>query len=158
MATKSIRIFRQVDDSVPAPLDRDGEHVFITIGPGETRITILDDEGDCEASWAAVFGWSSLMDLPLVVDGKPLMLDEPGVLQLVLTGRARIYGRSVDTSEFVAVAEGRVRAAIEEIIHGTVGSGARYSAIVLAAPVWLHGLLASSVGLRPHILREISEV
>lgn len=141
--------------------DRAGEEqsacVFVTIGPGETRVTILDDEGRCDRSWTAIFGWSALCAIPLMAEGKEFPVDNERLLARALTGEVQAYGRRLETSGFIARAAGRIEQALDEILSATVGSGARYSAIVLAAPAWMHGLLENSVDIRPHILREIRE-
>ncbi|MEP3594677.1 hypothetical protein, partial [Parvibaculum sp.] len=135
----------------------EGACVFVTIGPGETRITILDEEGNCERSWAAIYGWSSLCSIPLEADGKEFPIDDERLMARALTGSVIAYGRNMDTATFVTKAAAAIEIALDEILSGTVGSGASYSAIVLAAPVWMHGLLENSVDIRPHILREIRE-
>ena len=122
-----IRVFRSSGHHDDLLEEHREERVFVTIGPGETRVTILDDEGVCDKSWTAIFGWSFLFGVPIDLGFK----DEAG----------RQMSRALD-----------------EILSQTVGSGARFSAIVLAAPQWLHGLLSGSVGIRPHILHEISDI
>ena len=152
-----IRIFRTGDEVPGIGADAGSACVFVTIGPGETRVTILDDEGVCERSWAAIFGWSSLCAIPLEAEGKQFPIDDERLMARALTGDVIAYGRSIDTKAFVIRAAGTIGNALDEILSATIGSGASYSAIVLAAPVWLHGLLENSIDIRPHILREIRE-
>lgn len=153
-----IRVFRspepRLTDDYPGMRE---ERVFVTIGPGETRVTILDDEGECAKSWTAIFGWSFLFGVPVNLGDRIITLDEQETITLALSGRTRIYGRMVDTASFVKEAGRQMSAGLDDILSQTVGSGARFSAIVLAAPQWLHGLLSGSIGIRPHILHEISD-
>ena len=130
----------------------------MTIGPGETRVTILDDEGVCDKSWTAIFGWSFLFGVPIDLGEQQVTLDEQETITRALNGPTRIYGQITDTTSFKDEAGRQMSRALDEILSQTVGSGARFSAIVLAAPQWLHGLLSGSVGIRPHILHEISDI
>lgn len=132
--------------------------VFVTIGPGETRITILDDEGICDKSWTALFGWSFLFNIPVDLGDRQITLDEQETVSRALSGRTKLFGRDVDTSAFVIEAGRQMTRALDDILSQTIGSGARFTAIVLSAPQWLHGLLSGSVGVRPHILNEISDI
>lgn len=162
---QSIRVFKSTDredeakQRVTDELQRehDDERVFVTIGAGETWVTVLDEEGNCEESWTAIFGWSYLFELPVSLGDRDVLLDEPETVRMALRGQARIYGRDVDTRGYVEQAEEQMRHGLDQILSRTVGSGARFVSIVLAAPQWLHGLLSGSAGLRPHILHEISD-
>lgn len=153
-----IRVFATSEGSAEAGMSQQSSCVFVTIGPGETRVTILDEEGGCERSWAAIFGWSSLCSIPILAEGKAFPLDDERLLGQAMTGELRAYGRTIDTREFIRTAAQRIEAALDDILSSTVGSGARYDAIVLAAPLWMHGILEESVDIRPHILREIREI
>lgn len=132
--------------------------VFVTIGAGETHVTILDGEGVCTRGWTAVFGWSALCALPFDVSGREVTFDEEALVARALTGSARIYGKQADTSTFLDAAKSLFFEAIEQILSRTIGSGTAYDTIVLAAPDWLHGALQAVIGLRPHILPEIREI
>ena len=127
--------------------------VYVTIGPGETHVVIMDDQGLRSRRWTAVFGWSFLFDQPIDVSGRSTRLEEEETLAMVLSGRARIFGHDVDTSMWCRTSGAILTAAIDEILHRTIGSGAMFRAIVLDAPEWLHGLLSDAVSLRPHILK-----
>lgn len=153
-----IRVFRSSGRPDDLLEEHREERVFVTIGPGETQVTILDDEGVCDKSWTAIFGWSFLFEIPVDLEGKLVTLDEQETVILVLSGKGRLFGRPVDNASFVEAAGRRMSKALDDILSQTVGSGARFSEIVLAAPHWLHGLLSGSVGIRPHILHEISDV
>lgn len=153
-----IRVFRSSGQHDDLLEEHREERVFVTIGPGETRVTILDDEGVCDKSWTAIFGWSFLFGVPIDLGDKEITLDEQETITRALSGPTRIYGRMTDTTRFKDEAGRQMSRALDEILSQTVGSGARFSAIVLAAPQWLHGLLSGSVGVRPHILHEISDI
>lgn len=131
--------------------------VFVTIGAGETHVSVLDDEGRCQQRWTAIFGWSYLFGIPLLLSGSPVLLEEAESVARALRGRARIYGQDTDTSPWVAEAGKRLEAALEDILRQTIGSGAHFTAIILCAPMWLHGLLSGCRSLRPHIVQEIRE-
>lgn len=132
--------------------------VFLTIGAGETHVTILDGEGVCTRGWTAVFGWSALCALPFESAGRNVTFDEEVLVARALTGYARIYGSQVDTSAFLNSARDLFLSAMDQILSRTIGSGTAYDTIVLAAPDWLHGALHAVLGLRPHILPEIREI
>lgn len=153
-----IRVLRVPDEiGFPGPAPEDAR-VFVTVGAGETHVTVLDEDGVCERRWTAIFGWSFLFSVPFVLDGVEIFFEEPESLERVLSGRTRIYGKLTDTGAFLQDATRLMARAIEDILDQTIGSGAIYSGIVLAAPVWLHGLLSGSIGIRPHILHDIREV
>ena len=153
-----IRVFRSSGHHDDLLEEHREERVFVTIGPGETRVTILDDEGVCDKSWTAIFGWSFLFGVPIDLGEQQVTLDEQETITRALNGPTRIYGQITDTTSFKDEAGRQMSRALDEILSQTVGSGARFSAIVLAAPQWLHGLLSGSVGIRPHILHEISDI
>ncbi|MCE6959684.1 hypothetical protein LAZ40_11705 [Cereibacter sphaeroides] len=131
--------------------------VFVTIGAGETHVTVLDGEGACSRGWTAIFGWSALCSLTVLIDGREVTFDEETLVARALTGAARVYGRHVDTSAFLHSARELFVEVMDQILSRTIGSGAAYDTIVLAAPDWLHGVLAAVVDLRPHILPEIRD-
>jgi hypothetical protein len=154
----AIRIFPSlVEPSFPPVIDADAS-VFVSIGAGETHVTVLDGEGACTRGWTAVFGWSALCALSFDHGDREVVFDEELLVARALTGATRIYGSRVDTSAFVGRSAMILRGALEEILSRTIGSGAAYDAIVLAAPAWLHGALGAALDLRPHILPEIREI
>jgi hypothetical protein len=154
---RRIRVFRSSERPEDVLKKHHDARVFVTIGAGETRVTILDDEGICDKSWTAIFGWSFLFSVPVDLGEKTVTLDEQETVALALSGHARIYGRLVNTASYLEAAEKQLKVALDDILSQTVGSGALFSAIVLAAPHWLHDLLSGSVMIRPHILHEIHE-
>ncbi|MCW3782585.1 hypothetical protein [Defluviimonas salinarum] len=153
-----IRVFRSSERAGDLLDIHDEARVFVTIGAGETHVTILDDEGVCDKSWTAVFGWSFLFGVPVDFGGRRITFEEQETVALALQGSARIYGQTIDTTAYVRDAGRALSAALDDILYQTVGSGARFLCIVLAAPEWLHGLLSGSVGIRPHILHEIRDI
>lgn len=153
-----IRIFPSlVEPANPQSIPGEAS-VFLTIGAGETHVTILDGEGICTRGWTAVFGWSALCALPFDIGGRDVTFDEEALVARALTGNARIYGRQIDTSSFLQSSRAIFVDAVEQILSRTIGSGTAYDTIVLAAPDWLHGALQNVLGLRPHILPDIREV
>ena len=154
---EKIRIFSNMVEVPEVASEGRGSCVFVTIGPGETRITVVDDEAVCERSWTAIFGWGALCALEIEVSGRMVQIDDESLVERAMTGRVRAFGQMIDTTAFIAAAAAMIQRALEVILERTVGSGARYDTIILAAPVWMHGVLATSIGIRPHILREIRE-
>jgi hypothetical protein len=155
--TKKIMIFEKHErHDIPEPYE--DTRVFISIGAGETHVTILNAEGECDKRWTAVFGWSVFCDIGFESNGQSFQLDTEALISRALLGTVKIYGRIVDTTDFIDQASDRLELALEEILSRTVGSGAIHDAIVLAAPVWMHGILESSITIRPHILRNIREI
>lgn len=152
-----IRIFAERLERPYGVRDQDGSHVFVTIGPGETRVSVMSSEGECESSWTATFGWSFLCAIRLDIDGRSVTLEEEATLARAMIGRMRAFGRDVDTRNFVLQASLRFESAIDDILGRTVGSAARHDTIILAAPSWLHGALVRVMDIRPNILREIRE-
>lgn len=152
-----IRVVEQ--ERVVPSLCKDGEgRVFVTIGAGETRVSILNADGARDASWTALFGWSFMFDIPVVVNGKEVRVDETELLQAALSGQARLFGTVCDTGAFAEVANLRMREALDQILSHTIGAGGQFTAIILAAPAWLHAALQGSLSVRPHVLQEISEI
>lgn len=154
MLPGKIRILRGNYGAAPTGLTG---QVFVTLGAGETHVTILNDEGRCLFSWVAVFGWSFLFGLPLHSNDITVQLDEPDAIAKALTGTMRIYGRNTDTSEWVARAEAYLLQAMEDVLGQTIGTGVCLDGIILAGPPWLHGLLVRMRKLRPHVFDEIRE-
>lgn len=131
---------------------------YVTIGPGETHVSIMDDEGESPKKWVAIFGWSYLFHIPLKVGEKTLHIEEPDTLSRALRGSMKLYGEMVDTGAWRQDASSVLADSLDEILIGTIGSGAQYSGIVLAAPEWMHDILQGSIGIRPHILKTIREI
>src|SRR5690606_6439687 len=120
---QNIRVFKstaRVDEAQQRVTDElqrhhGDERVFVTVGAGETWVTILDEEGNCEESWTAIFGWSYLFEIPLGIGEREVLLDEPETVRMALRGNARIYGRDVDTSSYVELAEEQMRLGLDHI-------------------------------------------
>jgi hypothetical protein len=154
---RKIRVFRTGAQVLSPYNEQQNERVFVTIGAGETMVTILNEDGQCEHCWTAVFGWSFLFDIPVEVNGVSTRIDDQEVAAIALGGQVRMFGRLVDTREYAKQAGQRIKDALDDILSQTVGSGARYSAIVFSAPEWMHRLLSNAIGIRPHIVKDISD-
>lgn len=153
----SIQIFdRRERHDIPEP--HGDTRVFVSIGAGETHVTILSAEGDCEDRWTAVFGWSFLCRLPFESADCTRVLESEALVSRAMRGSVKVYGRLVDTTDLIDKASVILKDALEDILSRTVGSGEIHDDIVLAAPPWMHGLLSSAVDIRPHILRDIREL
>ncbi len=147
----------------PVPVLEDGRRpeesgrVYVTISPGETRVTVLDGEGGRRRSWVAIFGWADICELGVQVGDRRVPLEEQELIVRAMQGRVRLFGREVDTTAFIQEAASLLQVALEDILTRTVGSGARYDVIVLSAPGWMRGILSPSTAIRPHILTEIND-
>lgn len=134
----------------------DGETVvMVSIGLAETHVTVLSDEARRRSHWSAVFGWSALCGVPIGPGAVRADLDE---LPRALRGQLRRYGEPVLTDGFPEAARAHLRSAIGHILDRTIGDGAGYDRIVLAAPAWLHETLTGCLDLRPHIWKEIQDL
>jgi hypothetical protein len=134
----------------------DGETiVMVSVSLGQTHVTVISDEAHRSSQWTAAFGWSSLSLIPVGSDEDPLTLDE---LPRALRGQLRRYGTPVSTSGFIEAARAHMRGAIGYILDRTIGDGAGYDRIVLAAPSWLHETVSGCLDLRPHIWKEIQDL
>lgn len=51
---------RILDDGISANGRIIGTASIMTVGPGETHVSVVDDEGHILRSWTAVIGWSSI--------------------------------------------------------------------------------------------------
>ena len=137
----------------------DGEKVvFVSLGPGETHVTVVDDEGNSVDSWTAVFGWSSLCDIAIPNGEGQIYPVNQSMIERALRSSLRIYGRYVDTGGYTDAARAHMAGAIEHILDKTVGDAKEYDRIVIAAPVWMHGALNDCLRIRPHIDPDIQEL
>ena len=125
--------------------------VYVSIGTGETRVNVVDEEGRPLISWTAIFGWSSLCGIEIEHEGAPIHVDSLAMIVNALRGSLRRYGRIVDTSEFRVLSSARFKLAIGDILDQTIGDACEYDRIILAAPEGLHDILGGSLKLRPHI-------
>lgn len=140
------------------PEPHEDTRVFVSIGAGETHVTILNGEGGCKDRWTAVFGWSFLCNLPFESNGVIRVLENEALISRAMLGSVKVYGQLVDTTDLLDRASEILKLALEDILSRTVGAGEMHDDIVLAAPTWMHGLLSSTIDIRPHILREIREL
>lgn len=160
LLTKKVQIFVDKPSRhafVSSP-DDDQRIVIIGIGAGETKINLLDEEGRPISAWTAVFGWSSLCNIAIPHNGKTMRPEKPHQVEKALRSTLRIYGESVDTSDFVMQARADFKTSLSQIIDDTIGQGEDCDRIVFAAPTWLHGVLAESLSIRPHIDHQIQEL
>lgn len=132
--------------------------VFVSIGPGETRVNAINDEGHAIISWTAVFGWSSLCKLNIKHAGGDLNTSSITMMKNALKGSLRVYGRPVDTQEFTKDANKHFQGALGYIIDETIGSASEYDRIIFASPLWLHEILQGCLTIRPHISPEIQDL
>lgn len=134
----------------------DGETiVMVSIGLGETHVTVLSDEARLRSHWTAVFGWSALTSIQIDKDGSRPELNE---LPRALRGQLRRYGAPLGTDGFLSSARELLRNAIGHILDRTIGTGSSYDRIVIAAPPWLHEAVHPCLDLRPHIWNEIQDL
>jgi len=134
----------------------DGEAVvMVYIRLAETHVMVLSAESRRRSHWTAVFGWSALSTLPIGPDAVRVDLDE---LPRALRGQLRRYGEPVRTDGFPGAARVHLRSAIAYILDRTIGDGAGYDRIVLAAPAWMHQAVEGCLDLRPHIWNEIQDL
>lgn len=134
----------------------DGETVvMVSIGLGETHVTVLSDEARLRSHWTAVFGWSALTGIQIGRDGSRPELDE---LPRALKGQLRRYGTPLSTDGFLSRSQDLLRNAVGHILDRTIGSGSAYDRIVIAAPSWLHEAVSGCMDLRPHIWNEIQDL
>lgn len=132
--------------------------VFVSVGPGETRVTVINDEGHCISAWIAVFGWSSLCEISIDHNGDDLRATNISMITRALHGTLRLYGEIVDTSAYKTKAAAHFKGALSHILDQTVGDAREYDKIILAAPEWLQDVLKGSLNIRPHIAPEIQDL
>lgn len=130
---------------------------YVTIGPAETHVTVMDDDGVSPRKWTAIFGWSFLFNIPLRINERDVRLEEAETIARAIKGSTKIFGEMVDTGAWRQEASQVLTGALDEILMSTIGSGSQYSGIVLAAPEWMHSILQGSLGIRPHILKSIRD-
>lgn len=131
--------------------------VIVSLGAGETQITVLNDEAEAEVQWTAVFGWSSLCDV-LEPQDAGVVLKGPEQISRALKGTLRLYGRSVNTDEALGLAQAHLRGALSYILDETIGRGEEFDRILIAAPCWCHDALEGCMDLRPHVAPEIQDL
>jgi len=132
---------------------------FISIGAGETHISIMSSEARRLRDWVAIFGWTQFSRMSLS-DGSPLEinLDDEDLMRQAFAGQLHAYGLPIPTDRYVARVEGRLRVSMGEILDRTLGTAIRIRSIRFAAPPWMHAVLSRSIeGLRPNISTDILE-
>lgn len=155
---KPIGIFAE-EVAAPDFETRDGETlVMVSIGVGETHVTVLTEEARRRAHWTAVFGWSSLCYVPIGSGEVRHPLEGAEQISRALRRTLRLYGRPVNTDGFLEAARGHFRSAIGYILDRTVGDGSGYDRIVIAAPGWTHEALRGCLDLRPHMWPDIQDL
>ncbi len=155
--SQGIRVFRTGTQIVTPYVKAENDRVYVTIGAGETMITVLNDNGHCEHCWTALFGWSFLFDIPLEVEGECIKVDDREMASIALGGRLKLYGRNIDTRSYVMLAGRKMKSSLDDILAKTIGGEAKYSTITFTLPEWLHKLFIGSVGVRPLAARDPSE-
>lgn len=134
----------------------DGETVvMVSIGLGETHVTVLSDEARFRSHWTAAFGWSALTQIPLGPDG---IRPDPDEIPRALRSQLKRYGTRIVTEGFLPRARTLMRDSIGHILDRTIGSGSAYDRIVIAAPAWLHEALTGCLDLRPHVWSEFQDL
>lgn len=123
----------------------------VSIGPGETHVTIANMEGQDIQTWTAVFGWSDLIpDIFPHTDAEAFVqiLSEHAARESAAT-RPPLIPRipSLDRqSRKIRKVGTTLRAAIDEILTRTVDrqidAGAlTVCGLIIAAPDWLHPVI-----------------
>ena len=119
---------------------------YVTIGTGETRVTLLDQDGRDIMAWTAVFGWAEFAAIVLDEDtGQHIHLSDERMLTQATSGQLIHDGGLLDTSHFIESAIATLNDAVGEILSRTIGSEARVGGVILAAPSWMHGLMRFGV-------------
>lgn len=154
---KRVKIFPIGSGCQVSSLAESSGRVFVTIGPAETRVSVLDAEGCMRASWVAIFGWCDICEIGVTVDGTRRPFEDSELISQAMTGSVRMFGRVVDTQDFLRDASQMLQQLLDDILTRTVGSGALFDAIVLSAPTWMRDILTPSKAIRPHIFTEIED-
>lgn len=154
---KRVKIFPVNSHTEIPEVPETSGRVFVTIGPAETRVSILDEQGDYRGSWVAIFGWCDICDIGVVVDGARRPFEDPALISQAMRGHVRMFGRVIDTQDFLREGSSMLERLLDDILTRTVGSGALFDAIVLSAPAWMRDILTASTAIRPHIFTEIED-
>ncbi|MFX4300058.1 hypothetical protein [Pseudosulfitobacter pseudonitzschiae] len=139
-------------------VDHDETVVFVSIGPGETHITMVNGDGMSIDGWTAVFGWSSLCDIEIPHAEGPVFPVNKSMIIKSLRSTLRLYGQKVDTDPYVRSAKGHLKSALSYILDKTIGDAKEVDRIVIAAPDWMHPTLGDCIRIRPHIDPDIQEL
>lgn len=139
-------------------VDHDETVVFVSIGPGETHITVVNGDGISIDGWTAVFGWSSLCDIEIPHEEGSVYPANKSMIIKALRAKLRLYGKQVDTRPYVRSAKNHLKSALGHILDKTIGDAKEVDRIVIAAPDWMHQTLGDCVSIRPHIDPDIQEL
>lgn len=119
---------------------------YLTIGAGETHISLLDAEGRDLKTWIAVVGWSALFMVEIEGHlGQRVVLDSEEAVIEAMSGKMMVAGADIDTVGFIASAIILMRNILRNILAKTLSPLGYTGSIVLAAPLWLHGCLQSCI-------------
>ncbi len=133
---------------------------YVTIGAGETHVTLLDAEGRDIFSWTAVYGWAEFSTVETeTVDGGRIELRDEDMIARAMSGSLAVGGRTIDTTPYVGSVVVSLNAALRDIFARTVETEELVSGIVFAAPIWLHSIMrCGATGLRDDIHPEIVDM
>lgn len=116
---------------------------YVSIGAGETHVTVLDTEGNEIRGWTAVIGWSILPRIALL-SGCSLPLYGEAQISDALTGAVRVGDTVIDATEFVAESVVTLGRILSDILQRTIAGDPQIQSLVLAAPPWAHPCLRSA--------------
>lgn len=140
-----IKTHRSEKPSYPEPC-QEGALAYISIGAGETHVTLLDEEGVDICSWTAVAGWSALFSIPVgEISGVSLRVSSEEGLEEAFSGSICSDSGQIDTIGFISASVIVMRKMLCEVIQHTLSLEACSRTIVLSAPPWLHGCLKSCI-------------
>lgn len=117
---------------------------YVSIGAGETHVTVLDSEGTDIKSWTAVIGWSSLFSVPMSNFGVTAVYPRSE------DDLERIFNGNDESLEFMSSSVMMIKSLLHQIISRTIDSDAMSCMIVLSAPSWLHDCLKSCISALPY--------
>ena len=119
---------------------------YISIGAGETHVTLLDQEGNDITSWTAVIGWTCLFSIGIEqAAGQPIRISSERDLGQALKGALPLPDGSIETTDFIASAVFLLKSVLRDVVAQTISLEKAVRSIVLAAPVWLHECLRACV-------------
>lgn len=139
-------------------MEHDDTVVFVSIGPGETHVTIVNGDGVSVDGWTAVFGWSSLCDIEIHHNEGSVYPVNKSMVIKALRSSLKLYGKTVDTGPYITSAKSHLKGALGYILDQTIGDAKEYDRIVIAAPDWMHGALSGCTSIRPHVDPRIQEL
>ena len=156
-----IRIFDGPSD-ILLRAKRDGVPLlaYVTIGAGETHVTLLDSEGRDIFSWTAVYGWAEFSAINAeLAEGDRIELRDEDMIARAMSGSLSVGGRTIDTTPFVCSVIISLKAALRDIFARTIDGEELVSGIIFAAPIWLHSIMrCGATDLRDDIHPEIVDM